>query len=59
MILTAADTHPINLVFQVGGGLFYSVAAIRTKDEPLLAIEALAVVIYGSGIIYYFIRIST
>jgi len=53
--LSAFNVFPLYLWFGLAGSGLWALVAAKTSDDPLLVVEAAAVVVYVVGILYNWI----
>jgi hypothetical protein len=53
--LTSFNVYPANIFLSFIGSGMWTLAGLMQRDIPLLLVEAVAVVLYGIGIITWFI----
>ena len=54
--LTSFNVFPANIMFSLVGSGLWTMAGILQNDAPLVLVEAVAVMLYLSGIILYIIN---
>lgn len=57
MALTSANVHPVNLVFMTAGAGFWCAAGWAVDDAPLVLVEGMAFLIYGTGLVVAAVKI--
>ena len=50
ILLTSLNIYPINVVFGLVGSGFWTYAGIYQNDQPLILVEAVAVLFYLLGV---------
>lgn len=54
--LTSYNIYPLNIVLSLVGSALWTLAGFLQRDPPLILVEAVAVLIYLSGMVSYFYR---
>jgi hypothetical protein len=53
---TSFNIYPLNIVLSLIGSALWTLAGFLQRDPPLILVEAVAVLIYLSGMASYFYR---
>jgi hypothetical protein len=54
--LTSFNVYPLNVFLSLVGSALWTMAGILQKDMPLILVEAVAVILYLSGVITWMLR---
>jgi hypothetical protein len=54
--LTSYNVYPLNIVLSLVGSALWTLAGFLQRDPPLILVEAVAVLIYLSGMASYFYK---
>jgi hypothetical protein len=54
--LTSFNVYPLNVFLSLVGSGLWTIAGILQKDMPLILVEAVAVILYLSGVITWMLR---
>jgi hypothetical protein len=54
--LTSFNVYPLNVFLSLVGSALWTIAGILQKDMPLILVEAVAVILYLSGVITWMLR---
>jgi len=57
ILLTSFNFFPANIIFGLIGSALWTLAAIYTRDIPLLLVEVVSVLFYLSGIVVFIWRV--
>jgi len=57
ILLTSFNFFPANIILGLIGSALWTVAAIYTRDIPLLLVEVVSVLFYLSGIVVFIWRV--
>jgi hypothetical protein len=49
---TSMNVYPLNIVLNTLGGILWTTAGVLMKDKPLITVNAVLTLIYGSGALY-------
>ena len=54
--LTSFNVYPLNVFLSLVGSALWTIAGILQRDTPLILVEAVAVILYLSGVITWMLR---
>jgi hypothetical protein len=54
--LTSFNVYPLNVFLSLVGSALWTMAGILQRDTPLILVEAVAVILYLSGVITWMLR---
>jgi len=54
--LTSFNVYPLNVFLSLVGSALWTIAGILQKDMPLILVEAVAVILYLSGVITWMLK---
>jgi len=54
--LTSYNLYPMNVFLSLVGSALWTIAGIWQRDIPLILVEAVAVILYLSGVITWMLR---
>jgi len=54
--LTSFNVYPLNVFLSLVGSGLWTIAGILQRDMPLILVEAVAVILYLSGVITWMLR---